>query len=47
MTVDWSADEFQMVLDSTAWWVRSSIGRIGGVAIVMTHGDLQGVTVNG
>ena len=47
VTVDWSAGEFQTVLQSTMRKLRSDTGLTGVAAAVMTDGRFKGVAVTG
>lgn len=47
VTVDWSAGNFQTVLNSTLRQLRSDAGLTGVAAAVMTDGVFEGVAVDG
>ena len=47
VTVDWSAGDFQTVLESSIRQLRSDTGLTGVAAAVMTDGRFRGVTVSG
>ena len=47
VTVDWSAGDFQTVLQSTLRQLRSDTGLTGVAAAVMTDGRFKGVAVDG